>query len=88
MPDHPHNVPAGVQRERSRLAEQLHIFKFMQQLISLAAIARVTARNQILPGRQSAARTWNNMIQSQFTCRQYDAAVLAAITIAQQNILP
>src|SRR5512142_1549119 len=51
LPQQPHDVPAGVQVERPRLADQLHI-GFHRKLIAFAAIASVAACNQVFPGGQ------------------------------------
>ena len=42
-------MPAGVQRERPGLLEQLH-FGFRQQPVAFAAVAWMAAGDEILPG--------------------------------------
>src|SRR4030088_2408262 len=85
--DHSHDVPRSVQRKRPRLALQLHIRELVQHLVSLAPVAVVAARDQVLPRRKAAARTGNDMVQRQLARRQDNAAVLARVSIAQQNVL-
>ena len=48
-PDHPHDMPAGMQRERSRLLLELHL-RFGEQMVSLPPIAGMAAGDQIFPG--------------------------------------
>jgi hypothetical protein len=53
--DHAHDVPAGVQREGPRLAQQFHLCQLVQQVIALAPVAAMAASDQILPGGKAAA---------------------------------
>jgi hypothetical protein len=61
-----HDMAAGVEVEGTRFAHQLHA-GFNRQLISLLAVAEVTAGDQVLPGRKAAAGTGDNMIERQLT---------------------
>lgn len=48
MADHPHDMPASMQRKRPRLPDQLHVLQLVQKLIALAPVAVMAARNQVL----------------------------------------
>ena len=87
-PDHPHNMPRSMQRKRLRLPQQFHLRHLMQHLVPLPPIAPRAASHQVLPGRQSSPRPRNHMVQRQLRRRQHHRAVLTAIPIPQQNILP
>ena len=60
--NHAHDVTAGVQRERTRLFHQLHV-GFAEKVISLSAIARMTARHQVLPCGKASAGPWDHVIE-------------------------
>src|SRR5579864_1259586 len=83
-PDHPHNMPAGMQREGTRLLKQLHI-SLSQQPVPLAAIARMAAGNQVFPRGRPAAGSRNHVIQRQIGGREQHAAVLACVAVVQKN---
>ena len=61
---------------------------FVWKLIALASVAWMATRNEILPGRETAARTRNHMVERKFSRGKRLAAVLAGITIAQQYVFP
>ena len=86
MPHQPHDVTAGVKIERARLARGLHV-RFMRKLVTLAAVAGMATGYEVLPGREAAAGTRDNVIKSEFAGRQRRAAILASIAVAQQDIL-
>src|SRR5882724_1574344 len=47
-PDHPHNVPAGMEREWPRLLKKLHV-SLSQQPIAFAPVTGMAACDQIFP---------------------------------------
>src|SRR5579864_7954296 len=75
-----------MQVESTRLPQQLHV-RFRGQLIALAPITGVAAGNQVLPGGSSATGTRHHMVEGQLAGGQYSAAVLAAVAVAQEDIL-
>lgn len=81
MTHHAHDVPAGVQIERARFTEQLHI-RLVRQLIALATVAAVAAGYKIFPGRRTSARAWQDVIQRQVTGPENSSAILARIPIS------
>ena len=81
-----HDVAAGMQVEGARLAHQFH-FGFAWQLIALAPVAGVAAGDQVFPGGSSPAGARHYMVQSQFAGRQDGAAILAAVAVAQNNVI-
>lgn len=82
MADHAHDVPAGMQREGPRLAQQLHLRVFGQQMIALAPVAAMAAGHQVLPGGETAARARLHVVECEFTRIQHNAAILAGIPVA------
>jgi len=56
-------------------------------MIALAAVAAMAAGHQVFPGRKAAARARLHMVQRELTGVEDDAAVLAGIAVAQQNVL-
>src|ERR1700753_3362412 len=85
--NHAHDVAAGMKGERPWLAQQPDIPYLAEQMIALSAIAGMAAGDKILPGGESAARTRDHMIEGEFSRRQNNPAVLAAITVTEQDVL-
>src|SRR5277367_4361496 len=85
--DHTHDVAAGMQREWPRFAQQLNVADLVKQMIPLSAITGMAAGDKILPCRESPARTRDDMVQGKLARRQNNPAVLAAITVAEQDVL-
>src|ERR1700728_718068 len=56
-------------------------------MIALPAITGMAASDKILPGRKAPARTGNHMVQGKLARRQDNPAVLAAVTVAKQDVL-
>jgi hypothetical protein len=83
---HAHDLAAGVEREGARLAEQNHIVDFAEEAVAFVAIALVAAGDEILPGGAAAARARNNVIESKLAGRHGLSAILASVTVAQQNV--
>ena len=81
-----HNVAAGMKVECAGFAHQLHA-RFRWRLVAFAAVARMAASDEVLPGGGTSARARDYMIKSQFSRRQDRRAILAGIAIAQQNVL-
>src|SRR5579871_6591752 len=50
-----HELPRGVQAERTRRTRQMHV-RFVRQAIALAIVAMMAARHQILPRGIAPAR--------------------------------
>src|SRR5271155_2123604 len=61
--DHAHDVAAGVERKGPRLAQELNVAEFVQQVIAFSPIAGVTAGNQVFPGRKTSARTRQDVVK-------------------------
>src|ERR1700684_3891430 len=85
--DHAHDVAAGMQREGPRLTQQLNVADLVKQMIPLSAITGMAAGDKILPGRKPPARTGYHMVQGKLARRQNNPAVLAAVTVAKQDVL-
>src|ERR1700733_3008120 len=85
--NHAHDMSAGMQRERTRLTQQLNLTELAEQMIPLPAIAGVATRNQILPGGKTATRSRNHMVQREFTRRQNHPTILAAVAITEKDVL-
>ena len=60
-----HDVAAGVEIERARFTRGLHV-GFVWKLVAFAAIAGMTAGDQVLPGGEASSRAWNHVIQREF----------------------
>src|ERR1700756_3007860 len=73
-----------MQREWSRLAQQLHLSQLAQKVIALPPVAAVAAGHQVLPGREAAARARLHMIQRELAGIENDAAVLAGVAVARR----
>ena len=84
-PDHPHDMPAGVERERPGLLKQLHI-GLSQQSVALATVARMAAGHQVFPRGRASARTRYHVVQREITRWDHLAAILAGIAITQQDV--
>src|SRR5882762_1915009 len=59
---HAHDVAAGVEVERARLAEELHI-GFVGKLVAFAAVAAVAAGYEVLPTGRTAARAREDVVE-------------------------
>src|SRR5262252_5477777 len=81
-----HDVAAGVEIERARLACQLHA-GFSRKLIAFAAIAGMAASDQVFPGRGASAGAGDYVVERQFARGQNFSAILAGAAIAQQDVL-
>jgi len=86
MPHQPHDVAAGVKIEGAGFAHWLHV-GFVRKLVAFAAVARMAAGDQVLPGGEAAAGAGNYMVQRKFAGGERGAAILAGVAIAQQNVL-
>src|SRR5882724_2138054 len=84
--EHPHQVPAGMQTERARHASQAHV-RFLRSPIALAVVAPDAAGDEVLPRTLALARARHYMVERQLARRQGLVAVLAGVTVAQQNVL-
>ena len=87
MPDQAHQLAGRMKRERARAPLKLQP-RFFGSAVTLAVVAGVAGRDQILPGRAPAARTRHHVVQGQLRSRKRGAAKLTSIPIAQQDILP
>jgi hypothetical protein len=87
MPDQPHQLPRGMQRERPRPPRQFKS-RLFRRPVALAVIATVTARDQVLPRRAPAPRSRHNMVQRQLRTRKNPPTELAGIPVPQQNVFP
>jgi hypothetical protein len=86
MADQPHQLPGSVQRKGPRPPRQLES-RFFRRAVALTVIAAVAASDQILPGRTTAARPGQHVVESQFRTRKNPPAELARIAISEQDIL-
>src|SRR5215471_19717459 len=68
-PHQPHDVTAGVQIERPRLAREPHV-GLVRQHVPLAAIAIVAAGHEVLPRGRPTARAWHHVIERKLTRSQ------------------
>ena len=84
--EHAHDLPAGMEREGTGIAQQEHVIDFREHAISFAAVATVAAGDEVFPCGIAAARTRNDVIEREFARRQHHTTVLALITVAQENI--
>ena len=78
-------MAAGVEIEGAWFARGLHV-GFVGKLVAFAAVARMTAGYEVLPGGETAARARNHVVQRQFAGGQRGAAILAGVAVAQQNV--
>src|SRR5579875_746390 len=83
---HAHDLPAGVKRERPRLAAQFQA-RFFRQAVALAAVAGMAAGDKVVPVGVSASRPRNDVVKSQFRSGKDLVAELAGIAVADQDIL-
>ena len=83
---HAHDLAAGVQREGPGLAQQDHVVDLVQHAVAFAAVAGVAAGHQVFPRGVAAAGAGNHVIQGEFAGGQHDAAVLAGVAVAQQDV--
>ena len=86
VPDHAHDVAAGVQGEWPGFAHELHVWQFVEKKVAFAAIAGMTAGDQVLPGGQAAAGTRVDVIEGELAGGEDDAAVLAGIAITEKDV--
>src|SRR5580698_4580283 len=56
-------------------------------MIAFSAIAGMAAGDEVLPGGEASAGTGQYVVEGEFTGRQNDAAVLAAVAVAEQDVL-
>jgi hypothetical protein len=78
---HAHDVAAGVEVERARFAEEVHI-GFMGKLVALAAVAAVAAGYEILPARRTAAGAREDVVEREIASAENVTAVLACVAVA------
>ena len=69
-----------------RFANQRHL-RFVRQSIALSGVTRNARANDIFPRRHAAAITRNNVIEIQIIPIERDAAVLAGVLVALENIV-
>ena len=82
-----HESARGVNRHAARLTEQLHAC-FRRSPICLAPVAVATRGYQVLPRAQSASSARNYMLQFQFAAQELLAAILANVSVANEDVLP
>jgi len=82
-----HESTRGVNRHAAWLTEQLHAC-FRRGPICLAPVAVATRGNQVLPLALSASSARNYMLQFQVGAQELLAAILANVSIANEDVLP
>jgi hypothetical protein len=82
-----HESSRGVNRYAARLTEQFHAC-FRRRPICLAPVAVATRGNQVLPRALSASSARNYMLQFQFAAQKLVAAILASVSVADEDVLP
>ena len=83
---HAHDLATGVKREGAWLAHQSHVVDFVEQAVAFATIAGVAAGNEIFPSGVTATGTRHHVVQRQLCGGKNDAAILAGVAIAQQDV--
>src|ERR1700693_4882109 len=73
--EHAHDLAAGVQREGPRIAQKDHVIDLAEHAIAFASIAGMAAGDQVFPGRVTAARTRDYVVQREFAGGQEHAAI-------------
>src|SRR5260370_26540915 len=81
-----HQVAAGMQAEGPGRAGELHA-GLLGRAAALAVVARMAARDEILPGGLAGARARNYVVERQLRGRHRPMAVLAGVAVAHQNVL-
>src|SRR5712671_6924812 len=84
-PDHPHDVPAGMERKWPRLLKQLHL-GLSQQPGAFATVAGMAASYQIFPCGRPTSRARNHVVQGEIAGGKQHAAVLAGVAVTQKNV--
>ena len=76
-----------MEAEGARLSQELHICKFVKELVALSAIAVMAAGYKVLPCGCTSTRAWKNMVEGEFAAGEDKAAVLAGTPIAEDDVL-
>src|SRR5438477_13142307 len=69
-----------------RFTDQRHL-RFLRESIAFARVTRNARANDIFPSRISTAVAWNDVIEIQIVSIESDAAVLARVLVALENIV-
>src|SRR4029078_2570045 len=69
----------------ARLPDELHA-ALVKELVPLPHVAREACAHDVVPGRLSAARDRNDVIERQLGRRELLPAVLAAIVVAEIDV--
>ncbi len=85
--EEPHQMPARMQTKRPRSASQFHA-RLLRSPTTLLVVARMAARDEILPSRFPRARPRDYVVERQFARRHRPVAILAYELVAHQDILP
>jgi len=75
-----------VEIEGTGFAQELHL-RFVRELVALAAVARMTAGDEIFPGGRAPAGARNHVVERKFSGCEHFPAVLAGIAITHQDVL-
>src|SRR5947209_20255674 len=69
-----------------RFTDQRHL-RFLRESIAFARVTRNARANDIFPSRISTAVAWNDVVEIQIVSIESDAAVLARVLVALENIV-
>lgn len=83
---HHQKAPMRVNRHRQRLTNERHS-RFLGRSVGFPVVVLVTSRNQVVPRRSSASGLRQDVIQSQILRPELPSAILAAMTVAQEDVL-
>src|ERR1700686_3903767 len=87
VPHQAHDVATGVEIEGTRFARRPHV-DFVRKLVALAAVAGMTAGDEVLPCGEAAARARDYVVEGKFSGGKRGTAILAGVAVAQQNVFP
>jgi len=82
-----HESARSVDRHTAREAEQLNPC-LRRRPVPFANIAVTARSNQVLPRIQSTSRARNHVLQFQFAAHELLAAILADVSVANEDVLP
>ena len=80
-----HQVTAGMEAERARLAKEFHA-RFFRGAAALTIVAAVATGDQILPGGLAGSRARDDVVEGHLAGGQHLVAILAGVAIAHQNV--
>lgn len=83
----PHECARGKDRHSAGLTKQFHSSLYWRS-ISLSRIARTARSNKVLPVAQPTPSAWNYVLELEFAAQQLRTAVLARVSIADEDVLP